>query len=145
MAKGATMMDGICPMSVQGTTVTASDIDGGIALTFVTPTGDVSELRRRVHRMAEMHETGCGIMGQRGTMMAGRKMSDSTSGSAIASADDVDHGARLVLEPADPGQLGSFREQVRVCVEHLKRGECPMTMPSTESSDERGRPHRASP
>jgi hypothetical protein len=90
MAKGATMMDGICPMSVQGTTVTASDIDGGIALTFVTPTGDVSELRRRVHRMAEM-------------------------------------------------------EQVRVCVEHLKRGECPMTMPSTESSDERGRPHRASP
>jgi hypothetical protein len=132
---GATMMDGICPMGVRGTTVAASDIDGGISLTFVTPTGDVSELRRRVRRMAQMHEAGCGIISQRGTMMAGRSTSGSTSGSATASADDLDQGARLVLKPADPGQLDSFRQQVRLCVEHLKHGECPMTVPSTGSAD----------
>ena len=32
------MMAGMCPMRVEGTKVTASDVDGGIALAFATST-----------------------------------------------------------------------------------------------------------
>ena len=51
-----------CPMAAPGATVTASDVDGGATLTFTTATGDVSDLRRRVHQMADMHRTGCPMM-----------------------------------------------------------------------------------
>jgi len=49
------MMGGACPMQVPGTTVTATDVEGGVALSFTTSTGDVVDLRQRVRRMAEMH------------------------------------------------------------------------------------------
>jgi hypothetical protein len=47
-------MAGMCPMAVEGTTARAGDVEGGAAIVFTT-TGDVSELRRRVARMAQMH------------------------------------------------------------------------------------------
>jgi hypothetical protein len=50
------MMPGICPMQVEGTTVTEADVDGGASLVFVT-TGDVAVLRDRVTKMAAMHQS----------------------------------------------------------------------------------------
>ncbi|MGZ3459544.1 MAG: hypothetical protein ACXU86_13705, partial [Archangium sp.] len=47
-------MAAMCPMQVQGTKVEASNTDTGAALTFTTQ-GDVTELRRRVSAMAQMH------------------------------------------------------------------------------------------
>lgn len=47
-------MGALCPMAVPGTTVAAEEVEGGAALAFTT-SGDVEELRRRVHRMAEFH------------------------------------------------------------------------------------------
>ncbi len=49
------MMAGMCPMKVEGTTAVASEVEGGMGLSFTTTTGNVAELRQRVRRMAEMH------------------------------------------------------------------------------------------
>jgi hypothetical protein len=46
--------DPSCPVAVPGTSVTVEDTSTGAAMVFVT-TGDVSELRRRVAAMAQMH------------------------------------------------------------------------------------------
>jgi len=60
-------------MQVQGTTVAAADVEGGVGLSFTTKTGDVAELRRRVARMAEMHNQHGGqmMMGGHGAPPAG--------------------------------------------------------------------------
>lgn len=49
------MVEASCPMSVAGTTASVEDTDGGVAVAFKTRSGDVSELRRRVKQMAEVH------------------------------------------------------------------------------------------
>jgi hypothetical protein len=46
--------DPSCPVAVPGTSVTVEDTSTGAAMVFVT-TGDVSELRKRVAAMAQMH------------------------------------------------------------------------------------------
>lgn len=46
---------GMCPMHVQGTQVAAEDTQDGVALLFTT-SGDVAELRKRVHHLAERHQ-----------------------------------------------------------------------------------------
>jgi hypothetical protein len=145
------MMAGMCPMKVPGTTVAAADVEGGIGLSFTTTTGDVADLRARVRRMAEMHNqrgahkmmgghgapaAGAGAEHQHGAgpgaghegggpggkMMGGGMMMPA----ATASGEDVDGGARLVLQPKDPSQLGALREHVRAKAQRMAGGECPM-------------------
>jgi hypothetical protein len=55
--QGMGRMRDTCPMKVPGTTVTSADVEGGVALAFITKTGDVAELRRRVQRAAETHNS----------------------------------------------------------------------------------------
>jgi hypothetical protein len=99
----AGMMAGMCPMQVPGTTVGATEIDGGSVLSFTTTTGDVAELRQRVRRMAEMHNQPSGhrMMGSHGApghegggrggmMMGGGMMMPATT----ASVEDIEGGAR---------------------------------------------------
>jgi hypothetical protein len=147
----ASMMAGMCPMQVPGTTVAATEVDGGIGLSFTTTTGDVEELRRRVRRMAEMHnqpgrhmmmespgapapgadaehqhgaQAGAGHEGGgRGGMMMGGGM---MMPAATASVEDIEGGARLTLRPKDPAQLGALREHVRMKAQRMAAGECPM-------------------
>ena len=72
----------MCPMHVAGATVSAKDTDSGAALVFMTKTGDVAELRRRVRQMAEWHNQhhsgpmmmGAGQDGGYGMMGRGRGM-----------------------------------------------------------------------
>ena len=143
------MMAGMCPMQVPGTTVAATEIDGGIGLSFTTTTVDVAELRQRVRRMAEMHNQpgGHSMMGSHGTaapgagaehqhgaprtgdeagrsgmMMGGGMMMPA----ATASVEDIDGGARLNLQPKDHAQLGALREHVRMKAQRMAGGECPM-------------------
>jgi len=152
---GSSMMSGMCPMQVPGTTVAAADVEGGIGLSFTTKTGDVAELRRRVARMAEMHNQHGGQMmmgghgappagaggehqhgddaaqghpGGGGMMMGGGMMGGGgmMMPPANASVDDIEGGARLVLRPKDAAQLGALRDHVRMKAEHMSRGECPM-------------------
>ncbi len=147
----AGMMAGMCPMQVPGATVAATEVEGGIGLSFTTTTGDVAELRQRVRRMAEMHNQPGGHMmmgshgapapgadaehqhgaqagagreggGRGGMTMGGGMMMPATT----ASAEDIEGGARLILQPKDPAQLGALREHVRMKAQRMAGGECPM-------------------
>lgn len=139
----AGMME-MCPMRVPGTTVSVSDTEAGVAVVFRT-SGDVTDLRRRVRHMAEMHnrphaegEMACcrGMMdgGQEtgGTPERGGRgmmgMSRDGMVPATAAAENVDGGARIVLTPEDPSQLGALRTHVHDHAERMAQGECPMMM-----------------
>lgn len=144
----AGMMAGMCPMHVPGTTVAATEVDGGIGLSFTTTTGDVAELRERARRMAEMHNQPGGhwMMGSHGAAApapsaepqhgaighegGGRGGMLRDSGmmmpAATASAQDSEGGARIILQPKDPAQLGALREHVRMMAQRMAAGECPM-------------------
>lgn len=149
------MMAGMCPMQVSGTTVAATDVEGGIGLVFTTKGGDVAELRQRVRRMAEMHNGRGGHMGAH-TMMGGHGAPSAgadaehqhseeadaghersgrggmmmTGGmmtpAATASVEDIEGGARLVLRPKDPAQLAALRAHVHMKAERMAGGQCPM-------------------
>jgi hypothetical protein len=144
-------MAGMCPMAVEGTTARAEDVEGGAAMVFTT-TGDVSELRRRVARMAQMHNRhhgeGHGHMrgargGSRGHqhgraqdgdepapggmqggmgMMGGGMMPPPST----ARSEEVEGGARLVLTPRDPADLARLREHVGQHGDMMASGRCPM-------------------
>jgi hypothetical protein len=121
-------MASMCPMTVEGTTARAEDVDGGAALAFTT-TGDVAELRRRVAHMAEMHEQHHGeghgaMMGGgdgKGMMGGGKGMPPAT-----ARSEEIDGGARLVFTPRDPADLPKLREHARQHAEKMASGQCPM-------------------
>lgn len=125
---GMSMMGGMCPMRVAGTTVTSAEIEGGVALAFTT-TGDVAELRQRVRRMAEMHnqhhaappdrEAG----GHDGMAMGGGGM---MMPAATASVEDLEGGSQVILRPNDPAQLEALRDHARMRADRMARGECPM-------------------
>ena len=132
-----------CPMFVEGTTVKAEEADGGAALAFTT-TGDVGELRRRVARMAEMHNARQTrrqmMMGQSGPTTGSRgQASDGPDQAAprgmmmrmvpaTARAEETSGGARIVFTPQDPGDVGALQQQVTQRVKHMKPGQCPMMM-----------------
>jgi len=148
-------MAGMCPMAVEGTTARAEDVEGGAAMVFTT-TGDVSELRRRVARMAEMHNRhhgeghghGMGMHGaqdgSRGHQHGGAQEGDEprqgggmqggmgmTGGGMMpppstARSEEVEGGARLVLTPRDPAELARLREHVGQHSEMMASGRCPM-------------------
>jgi hypothetical protein len=103
-----------CPMQVPGTTVTASDVEGGVALAFTTHGGDVAELRERVQRMTETHHQhhSGGVMGM--------------APPSTAASEDIEGGARLVLKPQDPAQLEALREHARTHAARMAEGDCPM-------------------
>ena len=63
-------MEGMCrSMQVEGTAVSAEEVEGGVALTFTT-SNDVVELRRRVANMAKMHgQHGMEMHGEHGMEM----------------------------------------------------------------------------
>ncbi len=65
---------------------------------------------------------GEGMMMREGMMMGGGMMMPA----ATASVEDIEGGARMVLQPKDPAQLGSLREQVGMKAKRMADGECPM-------------------
>lgn len=95
-------------MQVAGTRVTAQDTQDGVAVVFTT-SGDVAQLRERVHEMAAMHEH----------MMMRAVPS-------TARAEDIDGGARIVLVPKDAAQLTELRAHVHAHAEQMAAGHCPM-------------------
>jgi hypothetical protein len=105
-------MAGMCPLEVSGTQVAATDTSDGAAIAFTT-TGEVANLRQRVHHMAVMHDH----------MMAEGMMKMVPSS---ARAEDIDGGARIVLTPKDPAQLSELRAHVRDHATMMANGRCPM-------------------
>ncbi len=137
-------MGGMCPMQVPGTTVTSTDVEGGVAISFVTGPGAIPEVRQRVRHMAEMHNhhaAGGMTMGGHASGPPGNEHEHAASGSpapggehagmmmmptATATAEDVETGARIVLRPSDPTQLAALRQHAQLHVARMARGECPM-------------------
>ena len=129
-----------CPMALRGTTVNAEDTSGGTSLLFAT-NEDVSGLRQRVTRMADMYNRhqrgdegvmmwmdggvarrcmmGSGMMGS-GTMEGDMVMPPST-----ARAVDTNNGARLVLTPSKPTQLTALRQDARQMADAMGSHQCP--------------------
>ena len=121
-------------MRVPNSTVSVSDTSGGVAVAFTT-TGDVTELRRRVRHMAEMHSrhhAGARMGGRRGAgagehpMGPGRMMGQQMMIASTSAFEEIEGGARIVLTPSDPSGLEALRAQVRAHAERMSRGECPM-------------------
>jgi hypothetical protein len=136
------MADG-CPTRLPGTRVVEADLDGAAALTFTT-SGDVTELRRSVRRMAEMHNRSHragGMMASEGRMRGhgpgamharengehrGRMMGPgSMMPAASATVEESDRGARLVFKPEDPAELDRLRENARLRAQRMTAGGCP--------------------
>jgi hypothetical protein len=105
-----------CPMSLPGTSLATSDTAEGIAINFTTRAENVSELRRRVERMAAMHG---GMASNQGMMK-----SEMLPGRAVY--EPIEMGAQLTMTPKDPAKLGEFRDQVRTHVEQMKKSGCSM-------------------
>ena len=137
----ASRMAAMCPMTVPGTQVSAADTETGEALAFSTSSPDqVSELRTRVHAMADMHNqrhsgdtgaagaTGQGGMGaEQGTGMGGDTSGMHMPPPSTATVEDTDTGARLVVTPKDPTQLAQLQSTVRSHAEMMQQqGSCGM-------------------
>jgi hypothetical protein len=109
-----------CPMLLPGTSVQAQDTKDGLAMTFTT-TGDVAELRQRAHVMADHMNAHAGATGMHGGMMGadagtgmmGGSMMGGTMPAMHAQVEDIDHGARLKMTPADPKKLGDMRDHMK--------------------------------
>lgn len=112
----AGMADGMkrmCPMAVPGTSASALDVDGGAALEFTTTSGEVADLRARVHHMADKHEHGgCPMMSEMKT-------------ASSAKVEETAAGARIVFTATNPAELAALRENVRAEAQHMRAG-CPM-------------------
>ncbi len=135
---GSGEMAGMCPMELPGTQVSVADTEGGVALDFTT-SGDLAQLRQRVHGMAAMHEKMHEKMMSGGGMMGGGMSDGGMSGGGMmgsdhamklvdstAQAEDTDAGARIALTPKDAGQLEELRGHVREHAARMASGHCPM-------------------
>ncbi|HSR54134.1 MAG TPA: hypothetical protein VLV83_25170 [Acidobacteriota bacterium] len=151
-------MERSCPMMVEDVSVEVADTANGVALTFTTSSGEVSDLRSRVRHLAEMygkhHEMGAmqwhpmgghgqhqhGATGEerhggmQGEMHhgSGKEMSHGMMPAATASVEEVEDGTRLLLVPADPSDFDSLRQHARMHCEKMKAGNCPMMQPKGE-------------
>ena len=113
-------MAGMCPMQVPGTSVTATDVEGGIALNFTTTdANEVPDLQQRVHRVAAMHNE---RHGQGSARMP----------AVTAVTEDIPGGARVVIAPKDPAQLDEVRARVRSHAAQMAEGQCPGMHPPSE-------------
>jgi hypothetical protein len=101
-------------MAVEGTTVRAESTRTGVALVFTT-TGDVDELRRRVHAHAERRaQHARHRVEHRDEQRRGH-----SSPRASATVETIRGGARLVLTPSDPANLEALRTRTRQKVERM--------------------------
>lgn len=147
---GRQQMMQMCPMQVEGTTARVEKLDDAVRVEFET-TGEVDELRRRVQKMARMHNAhrggagmvhgrqGKGHMMQRGPMrghgMHGespemrQRMMRMMAGTTVET-EETEGGVRLRMEPEQPEQLDELHQMVQrraQMMEKMERGEgCPM-------------------
>ncbi len=118
-------MGDMCPMKIKGTTAHAEDVERGAALLFTT-TGDVTEVRGRVGKMAAMH-TSMHARGMGG--MAGDGGMAMKKGEMMASSvkvDEIEGGARVVFTARDVSKVDALRAEVRDHAAHMATGDCPM-------------------
>lgn len=134
-ASGQGGMTGMCPMSVPGTQVSATDTPTGEALTFTTTPDKATALREKVHAMADMHNrhhaAGDSGHGGMGGMMGGGMAGGGMGGMQMpppsrASVEDLPNGARIMVTPNDPADLQRLQSTVRMHADHMQQHGCGM-------------------
>ena len=149
------MMTEMCPERIPGARTELEEVPGGIAVEITTDRqAEIPELRRRVERLARMHEErqamhgGMRGGGVDGGMMEGRRdevPSDErqpTAGrtrrpgagmrgmgpmmSADSRVEEIPSGARLVITTESASDVERLREHVRMHVARMEAHECPM-------------------
>jgi TusA-related sulfurtransferase len=105
----------MCPMSVTGTAVAASDVTDGEALTFTTD-GEVAELRTRVRAMAKIHNE----------PHAGNAMNGTSMPVSRATVTDVEGGAALSIVTDAAGDVEDLRAAIRASAQRMRRNGCEM-------------------
>lgn len=136
------MMMEMCPERVPGTQARVVDVPNGIAVEFSTDQPkQVAELRRRLERLARMHEEHRIGAGMHGRMMNGSDERKPTAGcmhgmgpmmDATTRVEEIPSGGRLVVTAASEGDVEQLREHVRIHVERMEKRECPMQMMMTD-------------
>lgn len=129
-------MAGMCPMSVPGTRVLATETASGEALTFTTSPDQAAALREKVHAMADMHNRhhasgdaghgGMGGMMGHGGMGAGGMEGMQMPPPSRAAVEDLPDGARILVTPNDPADLQLLQATVRQHAEHMQQHGCGM-------------------
>jgi hypothetical protein len=124
-------MMAMCPMGVPGTQVAAVDAANGETIAFTT-TGQVAELRSRVHGMAKMHDqhhagadAHAGMAGG-GMMGSGHAMGGATMPPSRATVLDTETGASILLVPIDPADLAKLQSAARLHVQQMQKEGCGM-------------------
>ncbi|HTE56669.1 MAG TPA: hypothetical protein VK698_37710 [Kofleriaceae bacterium] len=125
-----------CPLAIEGTTQSIEDTVDGVVVLFATPNkADLTELRRRVDALAEVHQSSESSAAQDsaaappqgpGTTANQVGAEDKGKLEAVASVEmaEGDKGVRLVLRPRDPAQLDSVRAPLRKQADDLVQGVC---------------------
>jgi len=127
-------MAGMCPLSVPGTQLSATETAAGEALTFTTTPDQAAALREKVHAMADMHnrhhasgEAAQGGMSGTGGAMAGEGMRGmQMPPPSHAAVEDLPNGARILVTPNDPSDLPRLQATIRLHAERMQQHGCEM-------------------
>ncbi len=127
-------MAGMCPMSVPGTRVSATETATGEALVFTTSPDQAAALREKVHATADMHNRhhasgdaghgGMGGMMGHGGMGAGGMEGMQMPPPSRAAVEDLPDGARILVTPNDAANLQRLQSTVRKHAEHMQQHGC---------------------
>jgi len=109
-------VDPSCPLEVPGTSIAVEDTPAGAALVFVT-TGDVTDVRSRAARLADVHNQRNGEKSWLGMMF--------TAGST-ATATEITGGARVEVAAPQPDGAAAIQSELRMHAGHLTTGTCEM-------------------
>lgn len=111
--------DPTCPLVVEGTSISAEDVDGGVAFVFVT-TGDVAAVRTRAQALADAHEkhscTSC--------------MAAAIEIASKPTVAELPNGAKVVFAATNPDDVANLQSSARMHAGHPahSHGTCKMMM-----------------
>ena len=124
-----------CPLALTGVTSMVEDTVDGVVVVFATPRpGDAAELRRRVDKLADVHNSmqtsappdmsaappqGPGPRESTVNADSGGQVDDAT-----ATVEPKENEVRLVLRPKDPAKLDTMRDGMRKRADELVQGAC---------------------
>lgn len=120
-----------CPSFGADVEVRTVEAAQGAVIEFTTLDGDVTQLRSDVEHLAgSLHEhRGGGLLWRPAPQPDATAQQPRPTIEQLPSVEarvvPIERGARLILEPSDPGQLPVVRREARVVEQHLERGLCP--------------------
>jgi hypothetical protein len=115
-----------CPLGVPGAIVTATDTEGGVALTFIAP-ANTDEMRSRVRDAASLWGPGTHLgAGHDGTHGTGgdHGLKAMQLPPVNTGVDEIEGGARLRLVAIDAADRDALRAKAHERAEHMNAASC---------------------